>query len=338
MNLQCLEWTLNRGISVKTGLKDGLDTGDPLEFKTYDELYEAYKKQMFEKIDFQCARRIENLGLSFMIAPDPMFSSITRDCVKNGRDISQDGARYIFHMILVTGLADTADSLAAIKKMVFEEKKVSMKELIDALHNNWEGHERLRMMMLNRMPKFGNDDDYVDEIAVQILKDFEERVQTWQGKHEKILFPCGIGTFENYAVLGHDAAASPNGRENWEALAPNYSPVAGADLNGPVSIMKSISKPELKRYYAGTPVDLSVNSNEFAGEAGVIRLKDLIETFCELGGQIMTITSTNVEDLRDAKVHPERHRNLRVRMGGLSAYFIAMAPAQQDNIIRRFTR
>ena len=118
----------------------------------------------------------------------------------------------------------------------------------------------------------------------------------------------------------------------------NYSPVAGADLKGPASVFKSISKPDLKRYYAGTPVDISVNSNEFAGDAGVERLKDLIEAFCAMGGQIMTITSTNVEDLKDAKIHPENHRDLRVRMGGLSAYFIAMAPAQQDNIIKRFSR
>lgn len=338
MNLQCLEWTLNRGITVKTGAKDGLDTGDPIGFQTFDEFYEAYKKQMDHQIDFQCARRIENLGLSYMIAPDPLFSSITRDCVKNGRDISQDGARYIFHMILVTGLADTVDSMAVIKKLVFDERRVSMEELLAAMKDNWKGHERLRAMAQNMVPKFGNDEDYTDDLAVRLLKDFEDKVQEWKERHEKVLFPCGIGTFENYAVLGRDTAATPNGREDWEALAPNYSPVAGADLNGPTSVIKSISKPDLKRYYAGTPVDIAVNSNEFEGGAGVIRLKDLIESFCELGGQVMTITSTNVEDLKDAKVHPERHKDLRVRMGGLSAYFIAMAPIQQDNIIRRFSR
>ena len=338
MNLQCLEWTLHRGVTVKTGSQDGLDTGDPLAFTSFDDFYMAYKAQVDAQIDFQCARRIENLGLSYMIAPDPLFSSITRDCVKNGRDISQDGARYIFHMILVTGLADTVDSLAVIKKLVFEEKKVTMAELIAAMDANWSGYERLRAMVQNTVPKFGNDEDYVDNIAVRLLKDFEGKVQTWKGRHEKVMFPCGIGTFENYAVLGRDTAATPNGRADWDPLAPNYSPVAGADLNGPTSVMKSISKPDLKRFYAGTPVDISVNSNEFVGDAGVERLKDLIESFCELGGQVMTITSTNVEDLKDAKEHPERHKDLRVRMGGLSAYFIAMAPVQQDNIIRRFSR
>ena len=206
------------------------------------------------------------------------------------------------------------------------------------LTTNWQGHERLRLLRMNRVPKFGNDDDYVDQIAVRMLKDFEERVQTWQGKHPKVKFPCGIGTFENYAVLGRDTAASANGREAWGALAPNYSPVAGTDLSGPLSVFNSIAKPDLKRFYAGTPVDIAVNANEFTGDAGVDRLKALIETFCEVGGQVMTITSTSVEELKDAKVHPENHKDLRVRMGGLSAYFIAMAPAQQDNIIARFSR
>lgn len=338
MNLQCLEWVLNRGVTIKTGAHDGLDTGDPAEFKDFDEFYAAYLKQMNKQIDFQCKRRIENLGLSSMIAPDPLFSSITYDCVKNGRDISQDGARYIFHMILVTGLADTVDSLAVIKKLVYEEKQLSITELITALKDNWKGHERLHAQVINKMPKFGNDEDYVDELATRLLKDFSDRVDTWQGAHPKIKYPCGIGTFENYAVLGRDTAASANGRSNWDALAPNYTPVPGADLNGPLAVFKSISKSDLKKYYAGTPVDISVNSNEFVGDAGVERLKDLIVSFCDLGGQIMTITSTNVEDLKDAKIHPEKHKDLRIRMGGLSAYFIAMAPVQQDNIIKRFSR
>lgn len=338
MNLRCLEWVLFRGQSLHNGEKEGLDTGDPCGFKDFDSFYEAYLEQMNDRIDFQCQRRLENFGLSYMIAPDPLFSSITYDCVTKGRDISQDGARYVFHMILMTGLANTVDAMAAIKKLVFEEKKVKMEELVTALKDNWKGHERLRAMMENTVPKFGNDEDYVDSIAVRMLKDFEERVITWRTKQDKVLYPCGIGTFENYAVLGRDIGASADGRAFGDPLAPNYSPVAGADLKGPTAAIKSITKPDLKRFYAGTPLDISVNSNEFVGEEGVERLKDVILSFCELGGQIMTITSTNVEDLKDAKKNPDKHRNLRVRLGGLSAYFVSMAPAQQDNIIQRFSR
>jgi formate C-acetyltransferase len=151
-------------------------------------------------------------------------------------------------------------------------------------------------------------------------------------------FPVGIGTFENYAVLGRGIAASADGRTAGDQLAPNYSPNPGVDVKGPTAVIKSITKPILLKYYSGCPLDLSINSNEFEGEAGVDRLNGLIKSFCDLGGQILTVTSTNVEDLKDAKNNPEAHKDLRVRMGGLSAYFIAMSPVQQDNIIKRFNK
>jgi len=238
----------------------------------------------------------------------------------------------------VTGLANTVDSLAVIKKLVFEDKKVKMSEIVQALKDGWKGHERLRAMAKNMVPKFGNDDDYVDDLAVRLLKDFEDRVEIWRRKQNVMMFPVGIGTFENYAVLGRDIGASADGREFGGPLAPNYSPVAGADVNGATAIFKTISKPSLIKYYCGTPVDIAENSNDYADEAGLDRLKNLIKSFCNLGGQILTVTSTNAEDLKDAKVNPEKHQDLRVRMGGLSAYFIAMSPVQQDNIIKRFEK
>ncbi len=337
-NLTCLEWVLFRGVSQKTGLKEGLDTGDPAAFTDFEELYAAYQKQMFERIDFHCKRRMENLGLSSMIAPDPLMSAITDDCITRGRDISQDGAKYIFHLILATGLANTVDALAVIKKLVFEDQSVSMAQLIEALAKNWEGHELLRLRAIKKVPKFGNDDDYVDQIASRLMKDLEGRVDYWRRHQDMIKFPVGVGTFENYAALGHPIWASADGRHAGAMIAPNYSPYPGYDVEGPTAIFKSITKPNLLKYYCGCPVDISLNANEFEGELGVDRLKSLIKSFCDMGGQILTITSTTVADLKDAKVNPEQHQGLRVRMGGLSAYFIAMAPVQQDNIIKRFEK
>ena len=200
-NLTCLEWVLFRGVSQKTGLKEGLDTGDPTAFADFEELYAAYQKQMFERIDFHCKRRMENLGLSFMIAPDPLMSAITDDCITRGRDISQDGAKYIFHLILATGLANTVDALAVIKKFVFEDQSVSMAQLIEALAANWEGYELLRLRAIKKVPKFGNDDDYVDQIASRLMKDLEGRVDYWRRHQDMIKFPVGVGTFENYAAV-----------------------------------------------------------------------------------------------------------------------------------------
>ncbi len=338
MNLRCIEWVLNRGVSKHNKKTEGLDTGDPDQFKSYEEFYQAYQKQVNHYIDLQCRRRLENFQLSYMIAPDPLMSSIMHDCIETGRDVSQDGARFIFHQILVTGFSCTVDSLMAIKKLVFEEKSLPMAELRKALDDNWVGHERLRAKIVNTIPKYGNDIDEVDEIGIRVLKDFENHVGEWNKKGERIMFPCGIGTFENYAALGRDISATPDGRHNWEQLAPNYSPTPGVDLNGPTAAIKSATKPELMRYYSGTPLDLAINSREVEGEAGIERLGGIIRAFCDMGGQILTLTSTNVDDLKDAKIHPENHRSLRIRMGGLSAYFVAMAPAQQDNVIKRFSR
>lgn len=338
-NLLCLEWVLTGGRSlVRDNLKEGLDTGDPLKFKTWEELYEAYKKQVDARIDFCCERRLENFGLSSMIAPDPLISALMDDCVERGRDLSEEGAKYNFHLILVTGLSHTVDALAVIKKLVYEEKSVKMTELIQAIKDNWEGHDLLRARVRKRVPKFGNDDRYADEIAVKVLGDFEERVEHWNRKQDKLMFPCGIGTFENYAVLGRRVGPSADGRLSKEALAPNYSPSAGFDVDGPTATLKSITRPDLLKYFCGCPLDITVNSNEFLGDAGIERMVGLIKSFCELGGQILTITSCSVDTLRDAQKHPEHHRDLRVRMGGLSAYFVCMAPAQQENVIKRFQK
>lgn len=338
MNLRCVEWVLFRGVSQHNGLMEGLDTGDPLKFKSFEEFYAAYLKQTKQYIDNQCKRRLESFGLSYMIAPDPLMSSMVDDCIPKGRDITQDGARYYFHQILVTGFANTADALYGIKELVYEKGEIGLEELIDALKKNWQGHERTRMKLVNKVPKFGNDNEEADAFAIRMLKDFETLVERWNKEDHPVKFPCGIGTFENYAALGRDVAASADGRYFGEALAPNYSPQPGADIKGPTAAVKSSTKPNLSKYFSGAPFDLSINSDDFTGEIGTQRLESLIRSFCDLGGQILTITSINVEDLKDAKIHPEKHKSIRVRMGGLSAYFIAMSPVQQDNIIRRFAK
>ncbi len=338
MNLRCIEWVLNRGVSQHNGLLEGLDTGDPEQFASYEDFYQAYHKQVCHYIDLQCRRRQENFGLSYMIAPDPLMSSIMHDCVEKGRDLSQDGARYIFHLILVTGFSCTVDSLMVLKQLVYEEKSLPFSELKAALDADWRGFERLRARIVNTVPKYGNDLDEVDAIAIRVLKDFEDHVAEWNRKGGKIMFPCGVGTFENYAALGRDIAATPDGRRKGEQLAPNYSPTPGVDLNGPTAAIKSATKPALMRYYCGTPLDLAVNSRDVSGEGGLARMIGVVKAFCDMGGQILTVTTTDVAELRDAQAHPDKHRSLRVRMGGLSAYFISMAPVQQENVIKRYAR
>lgn len=336
-SLQCLEWTLMRGESLRE-VKNGIDTGDPCKFSDFESLYQAFLKQIKHDALSRLKFKLDTLNLAYMIAPDPLLSSLMDDCILRGKDITQNGNRYILHMYTLTGLANTVDSLAVIKSLVYEKKQISLEVLIDAIRNDWKGYEALRALAINQVPKFGNDDDYVDQIAVRFLKDFEIIMKDLEASQNLIHLPISIGTFQNYSVYGRFTGASADGRESGGALASNYSPSFGRDINGPTAVMRSATKADLLHYYCGSPVDLSIQSSYFEGEIGLQRLIGLIKGFGELGGQILTITSTSVEELREAQKNPERYSNLIVRLGGLSAYFVSISPAQQENIIRRFEK
>jgi formate C-acetyltransferase len=338
-NLRCLEWVLTRGTTLLSGEMEGIDTGNLSEFQDFDSLFEAYQKQVNLQIDMQAEKRLENLGLSNLVAPDPLMSTMFDGCIEKGRDLTGRGiVPYTFHLILVTGLADLVDSLSAIKKLVYDRKEATLEEFRDAITNNWEHFEMLRSKVRKYTPKYGNDEDYADEILLRVLKNFENQVLTWRDKQDEVKFLSGIGTFENYAALGWNLSASPDGRLKREALAPNYAPTPGVDINGPTAVIKSATKPNLMRFFCGCPLDISLNSNDFQGQIGTNRMVGIIKSFCQLGGNIATITTTSIEELMDARKNPDQHRNLMVRMGGLSAYFIAMSPAQQENIIQRFSK
>lgn len=338
-NLRCLEWVLTRGETLLTGEQEGIDTGELSGYQDFESFYQAYCKQVNSQIDLQVEKRLENLGLSCAVAPDPLMSSIFENCIQKGRDLTDRAiVPYTFHLVLITGLSDTVDSLAAIKKLVFDDHAATLEEFRDAVIHNWEGYEELLHKVRTQCPKYGNDDDYADEILLRVIRDFEDHITQWRTKQNEIMVPCGIGTFENYAALGWNLSASPDGRKAREALAPNYAPTPGMDIQGPTAVIKSATKPELLKYYCGCPLDISLNANDFQGEVGTMRMTGILKSFCELGGCIATITTCDIEELKDARLHPENHRNLMVRMGGLSAYFIAMSPAQQENIIQRFSK
>lgn len=333
--LQLLEYALNRGMSLVRKRKEAPDYGDPCSFKTYEELYEAFRKQM----DYRCEKMVENrirfYGASASIAPDPLNSAIIDGCIESGKDLTAGGAKYTIFSPLITGFSYCVDALAAIKKLVYEEKKVSMETLIEAMKNDFEGQEPLRQMLMNRAPKFGNDDEYADSIARQIIHDAEVKIDELAAEHIDVYMPMGIGTFESYSKFGHSVGASASGRHAQEPVASNYSPSFGADKNGPTAAIKSIMAADISKYVSGCPLDMQVNSNETAGPTGLKRLCGLIRTFLDLGGIMLTITGVNTEMLRDAQENPDRYKSLRVRMGGLSAYFVALPKEMQETLISK---
>lgn len=333
--LQLLEYVFMRGYSLLRKTKEGLDCGDPVTFSNFEEFYAAFKKQLEHRIDYVIDNKLKYYGQVFNIAPSPLLSSMMDDCVEKGLDLTQGGAKYILHAPIITGLANCVDSLAAIKKLVYEEKAVEMQELLDALKSNFEGKEPLRQMLINRAPKFGNDIEYVDQLAKRVLADAAVRVKVRQEEIDWMYFPMAIGTFESYARFGNTVGASADGRLACETLSSNYSPAVGMDKSGPTAAIKSVVYPDLLPYCNGSPLDLQINSNEVTGEAGIQRIVALIKAFQELGGNIMTLTGVSEELLREAQANPEKHRSLRVRLGGLSAYFIALSKEHQEIMIQR---
>lgn len=337
--LQMLEYTLMRGESLVRKQKEARDMGDPTHFRSFEELYNACFQLITEYVDHAVITKLKYWKDRYKIAPSVLFSTLLDDCIERGLDLSNGGAHYKFYTFFLTGFANFIDSLAAIKKFVFEDKLVSMEALVQAIRTDFKDQEPLRQMLVNRAPKFGNDDSYVDSIASAFLKDFDkmvkQRAQQDDVKESGFTLSVGLGTFEHYAKFGRECGASADGRHYQETVSSNYSPAIGLDKNGPTAAIKSVTCADIIPYYTGGPLDIQINSNEVTGESGIARLSSLIESFMKLGGSMMTITGVSAELLEDAQKHPEKHQGLRVRMGGLSAYFIAMPKAQQDIIIRR---
>jgi formate C-acetyltransferase len=337
-----LELALNRGVSSVHG-RMGPDTGDPRQFATFDELMAAWKLQT----DAQIQQAIDFIGEGVLsgelehsghgrYAYNPLLSALTLDCIAREQDVTRCGARYTIWHVMAEAAANTINALAAIKQLVYDERILSMDALLAALGNNWADSEDLRRRIVARVPKFANDSDVADGIGREIMGYFVERTRAHAAKwHPTVLFPCSAGTFSWFISIGREVGASADGRRVEEAIAANFSPAAGTDVSGPAAAINSYVKMPVDAMAAGAPLDLRVSNRGLEGEAGTDRLAGLIEAFVRLGGNILTLTVTDVEELKRAMEEPDKYRHLRVRMGGWSAYFVMLSQEQQRLHIRR---
>jgi pyruvate-formate lyase len=337
-----LELALNRGVSRVNGETLGLDTGDPRDFQTFKELMDAWKAQT----DYQLAQAIEYIGHNLeegtlehsghgQYCYNPLLSALTLDCIDKEKDVTRGGARYVIWHLMGEALANTIDALAAIKKTVFEEKTVTMDDLLTSLESDWKGHETLRQRLVATSPRFSRDDDYADDIGREMMDFFLERARIHATRHPTILFPRGVGTFSWIVMSGREVGATPDGRRFGEAVAVNLSPAVGADVLGPTAAIRSYVKMRVAGLPAGAPIDLRFTGSSLQDQAGVQRLAGFIKAFLELGGNMITLTVTDVEELKRAMKEPEKYRHLRVRMGGWTAYFVMLSREQQLMHIQR---
>ena len=336
-----LELVLYRGHSKILGPL-GPDTGDPCTFTDFSQLLQAWKVQL----DTQLQQGIDFIGRGLAEGTleqsshgkykyNPFLSALTFDCVANERDVIRGGARYTIWHIMGEAVANAIDAMGAIKKMVFEDHILTMDALLDALEANWDGHEDLRQRILARCPKFANNDDNADDIGREMMAYFVERSRHHAARYPQVIFPVSVGTFSWYAKIGKEVGPSADGRFDGEAIAGNFSPAPGADVSGPTAAIGSYLKMQVADLAAGAPIDLRFSANGLEGAAGTERLAGLIDTFVAMGGNMLTVTVTDAEELRRALVAPEKYRHLRVRMGGWSAYFVMLGEEQQRLHIRR---
>lgn len=298
------------------------------ECKDFEEFLEA----VHEGIKAQAEELIAGVKNLYM-EPSPLMSLMMKDCISAGTDVSK-GCKYNNYGFHGTGLSTAVDSLAAVRKYVFEEKKMTAEELLAMLAADFEGYEREQNMLRYEAPKMGNDDDQVDQLAVILLDWFADALEGKRNDRGGI-FRAGTGSAMYYIWHAKDEVTTPDGRKRGESLACNYSPSLFTRLNGPVSIIKSFAKPNLVRVANGGPLTIELHDTLFRNDDSIRKVAMFVKSFMDMGGHQMQINAVNRDKMVDAKKHPENYRNLIVRVWGWSGYFVELDEVYQDHIIER---
>ncbi|WP_443659236.1 trans-4-hydroxy-L-proline dehydratase [Clostridium algidicarnis] len=328
-----LEITLNNGIDVMTGEKLGIETGNVNEFKTYDELFEAYKKQLKHFIDIKVRgnRVIERIYATMM--PVPFLSIVTSDCISNGKDYNAGGARYNVSYIQGVGIGTITDALTAIKYQVFDKKNITMDELAETLKDNFEGHEDVLKLLKDRTPKYGNDDDYADDVMKEIFEAFFKEVDGRKNGKGGV-FKINMLPTTCHVYFGSVIGATPNGRKAYVPLSEGISPEKGADLKGPTAVIKSAAKMDHLKT-GGTLLNQKFTPSVVEGEKGLNNMADLVRSYFKLDGHHIQFNVVNKEVLIEAQKSPDEYKDLIVRVAGYSDYFNNLDKVLQNEIIDR---
>ncbi len=328
-----LEITLHDGVDPSTGRQLGPHTGDPRQFATFDQLFAAWETQLRHFLDIKVRGNhlIEQLYAHEM--PAPFLSVITSDCIARGLDYNAGGARYNSSYIQGVGIGTLTDGLAALKTHVYEDRTVSMGELLDALASDYEGHEVLRQWLRNRSPKWGNDDPAADNV---MQAGFEAFVRAVDGRPNGRGGTYGVDMLPttSHVYFGSVTGATPDGRAAGAPLSEGISPSQGMDRLGPTAVIRSMAKMDHART-CGTLLNMKFSPSLLEGEDGVEKLAQLIRTYFRLGGHHVQFNVVSAATLREAQANPDEYRDLIVRVAGYSDYFCDLSRALQDEIVAR---
>ncbi len=332
---KAVEMVFFRGRDAATGKRIGPDTGKVEGFSTWDEFKAAFETQMRALMDYMLSISDEADRIRATWEPTPYLSALVGGCAESGRDITQGGARHNYITVEGVAFATAADSLAAVKKLVYEDGKVSMEDLVSAIQDNFEGYEALRQTLLNKAPKYGNDDDYADEVARYLSQLWtvmvSERVSPATGRR----YRAGYLSWNYWIAFAPGTAATPDGRKKGTFLSNAIGPVDGACRNGPTAVTLSVGKLGLETAPNGASHTISFSPSLLRDDEHISKLMAFLRAYGEKGGTALQVNVIDPDTLREAQRRPEDYRNLLVRVTGYNAYFVMLGREMQDEIIAR---
>ncbi len=328
-----LEITIYNGVDPRTGKKIGLETGAPDSFKTFENFYAAFEKQLKHFIDIKIEGNniIEKLFADYM--PVPFLSIIIDDCITNAKDYNAGGARYNTSYIQGVGLGSITDNLTSIRKWIFDDKKLTFSNLVSILNTNFSSHEETRFKFIYETTKYGNNEDFADQHAVKVFNSFYSSV-TGRPSARGGVFRINMLPTTCHVYFGKVIGAMPDGRLAGEPLSEGISPVQGADTNGPTAVLLSASKIDHIKT-GGTLLNQKFSPSFFRNDEALDKLSALVRTYFKLDGHHIQFNVVNADTLRKAQKNPEKYRDLIVRVAGYSDYFNDLGETLQNEIIRR---
>ncbi len=329
----CLEYAINDGKSLLSGVQVGPQTGSIADFKDFEEVKEAYEKQMKYFIDnfVVITNTVDLLHRKF--CPLPYRSCGYEPCVDVGIDVSAGGAKYNSTGVAGVGVSNTGDSLMALKKVIFDDKRLSGAELLEVLKNNWDGQEVLRNEIMTAVPHYGNDNAEADEMAAWAASVYIKCLERSTGPRGK--YSPGLWPVSSNVPLGAGLGASPDGRKSGEPLADGISPAHGRDVNGPTALLNSASKIDHIASSNGTLLNLRFHPSALEGELGESALISALKTYFDMKGMHVQYNVVSSKTLMDAQKNPKKYKDLIVRVAGYSAFFVGLDPKLQEDIITR---
>ena len=309
------------------------DRSGTTDYASFEELYAAFTERLAAQIRELYDGRIcdePHYG-----RPTPLLDLWIEGCIEKGRGYDDAGPTYTIRAPHAGGLPDTANSLFAIKRLVYDQKRLSFAQMCDTLQNDWAGHERLQTSTWNRLVLYGNDDDGADAMLQRVFDTYVTLCERTERRDPRILRPAGISTFGREVNWRHQRAATPFGRHAGDILSSNLAPTPGSERYGPTAVIKSYTKLDFERLPNGVALDLKLLPSSVRGETGIAAMVALLKTFVSLGGWYLQMDVMDDEMLRDAQQHPERYPNLTVRISGWSARFATLGKEWQDMVIQR---